>query len=273
MLAMNAMAQETMTMNAGRDGLSISPIAGPKTIGSVAFPINFVAFPINFVAFLINFVAFPIVSVAFLIVSVTLPIASETDTIVPVTEAFISIVDTIVSTTDTSFLATEPYAVAEKTAGAVPAGSIQPSPPNRQLTKQGDTTMANKFRTLIGFSKHSVQQLVATAGAVIQGMTGNKAFPSPSPDLTAVQAALNELNAAIAAQPHGGAKATADKNNKREALIGVLQKLVQYVQLHCGNDLAVLLSSGFSAASTSRTQVPLPKPAIVSVDNGNTTEL
>ena len=100
MLAMNAMAQETMTMNAGRDGLSISPIAGAKTIGSVAF----------------------------LIVSVTLPIASETDTIVPVTEAFISIVDTIVSTTDTSFLATEPYAVAEKTAGAVPAGSIQHQP-------------------------------------------------------------------------------------------------------------------------------------------------
>ena len=100
MLAMNAMAQETMTMNAGPDGLSISLIAGPKTIGSVAFPI----------------------------VSVTLPIASETDTIVPVTEAFISIVDTIVSTTDTSFLATEPYAVAEKTAGAVPAGSIQHQP-------------------------------------------------------------------------------------------------------------------------------------------------
>src|SRR6266478_5785488 len=140
MLAMNAMAQETMTMNAGRDGLSISPIAGPKTIGSVAFLISFVAFPISFVAFLINFVAFPVVSVAFLIVSVTLPIASETDTIVSVTEAFISIVDTIVSTTDTSFLATEPYAVAEKTAGAVPAGSIQPSTPNQQLTKQGDTT-------------------------------------------------------------------------------------------------------------------------------------
>ena len=45
--------------------------------------------------------------------------------------------------------------------------------------------MAQKFRTLVGFSKQSVQQLVATAGAVIQSMTGNKAFPSPSPAETA----------------------------------------------------------------------------------------
>jgi len=105
-------------------------------------------------------------------------------------------------------------------------------------------------------------------------MTGNKAFPSPSPDLTAVQAALDELNAAIAAQPHGGAKATADKNNKREALIGVLQRLAQYVQLNCGNDLAVLLSSGFSAAAAGiRTRLPLDKPSIVSVDNGNSSQL
>ena len=133
--------------------------------------------------------------------------------------------------------------------------------------------MPQRIRTSVGFSRQSDQELVATAGAVIKGMTGNNAFPSPPVDLAALQAALDELNAAIAAQAHGGPAATADKNNKRETLIDVLLKLGQYVQLHCGNDLAVLLSSGFSAATSTRTRTPLDKPAIVSVDNGNTTQL
>jgi len=66
------------------------------------------------------------------------------------------------------------------------------------------------------------------------------------------------LNAAIAASPTVGRGNGRQENNKREALIGVLQKLAQYVQLHCGNDLAVLLSSGFLRRQHEPAQVPLP---------------
>jgi len=52
-----------------------------------------------------------------------------------------------------------------------------------------------------------------------------------------------------------------------------LRKLKHYVEDNCNNDLAVLLSSGFQAAATSRTRSPLANPAILGIDFGNSTEL
>ncbi len=43
--------------------------------------------------------------------------------------------------------------------------------------------MAEHIRTLQGFKSQTDPQIVATAGAVLQGMTGNTAFPSPPVDL------------------------------------------------------------------------------------------
>jgi hypothetical protein len=111
------------------------------------------------------------------------------------------------------------------------------------------------------------------AGAVIAGLTNNPSFPAPTVDLKGVQAAADDLNAALAAQAHGGSAATAEKNNKQEALITVLRKVKHYVEDNCGNDLAVLLSSGFQAAATTRNRSPLANPSILSVDIGNSTEL
>jgi hypothetical protein len=88
-----------------------------------------------------------------------------------------------------------------------------------------------------------------------------------------VQAAADDLNAALAAQAHGGAAATAEKNNKQEALVTLLRKLKHYVEDNCGNDPAVLLSSGFQAASSNRSRSPLANPAIRSIDFGNSAEL
>jgi hypothetical protein len=51
-----------------------------------------------------------------------------------------------------------------------------------------------------------------------------------------VQGAVDELNAALAAQPHGGTAVTAEKRNKQEALITILRKLKHYVEDNCGND-------------------------------------
>ena len=111
------------------------------------------------------------------------------------------------------------------------------------------------------------------ADAVITGLTGNAAFPAPTVDLKAVQAAADDLNAALAAQAHGGTAATAEKNNKQEALIVLLRKLKHYVEDNCGNDLAVLLSSGFQSAATTRNRSPLANPSIIDVDLGNSAEL
>jgi Fibronectin type III domain len=133
--------------------------------------------------------------------------------------------------------------------------------------------MSHRISIAGGFGKQTPEQLVMTAGAVISGLTNNPAFPSPTVDLNAVQAAADDLKAAVAAQVHGGTAATAEKNNKQEALIKILFKLKHYVEDNCENDLALLLSSGFQAAAATRDRSPLANPSILGIDRGNSDEL
>ena len=133
--------------------------------------------------------------------------------------------------------------------------------------------MAPQVKPVLGFKTQSDQQVATTATAVIKEMTGNPAFPNPPVDLKVVQAAVDELNAALAAQVQGGTAATALKKNKREAVVTLLRQLAHYVHDTCGNNPAVLLSSGFQLVTSSRTRYPLAKPSIVSIDAGKSTEL
>jgi len=104
-------------------------------------------------------------------------------------------------------------------------------------------------------------------------MTGNTVFPSPPVDLKAAQAAVDELNAAIAAQPNGGPAATAHKINKRTELIAILAKLAHYVQDNCARDPAAVLNAGFMVAAGGRASSPLDKPSIASIDFGLSSQL
>ena len=130
-----------------------------------------------------------------------------------------------------------------------------------------------QIRVSLGFAQASEHQLEETAGEVIDGMTGNAAYPTPPLTMVALQTLLTAFTEAIAAQAQGGPAATALKDQKKDALIAGLRLLANYVQGACNNDLAVLLSSGFEAVSTSRSRSPLEKPEGVEVDNGNTGEL
>jgi hypothetical protein len=133
--------------------------------------------------------------------------------------------------------------------------------------------MAPHIRIADGLRTQTVEQLINTAGSIINGMIGNPSFPSPPVDLKTVQAAVDDLTAALAAQPNGGPAATAEKKNKQAALIVLLRRLRHYVEDHCGNDLSVLLSSGFRAAVTTRVRLPLANPSILNIRFGNSTEL
>ena len=133
--------------------------------------------------------------------------------------------------------------------------------------------MVPQHRIADGLRTRTAEQLISTASAIINGMTGNPSFPSPPVDLKTVQEAVDDLSSALAAQPNGGPAAIAEKKNKQEALIGLLRRLRRYVEDHCGNDLSVLLSSGFQAAVTTRVRSPLETPSILNIRFGNSTEL
>jgi hypothetical protein len=133
--------------------------------------------------------------------------------------------------------------------------------------------MSPRIRIAHGLLTQSAEQLITTAGAIIKGLTDNPAFPSPPVDLKTVQAAVDDLKAALAAQLNGGRAATAEKKNKQAALIELLRSLRYYVDDRCGNDLSVLLSSGFQPAVTTRVRSPLTNPSIIDINLGNSTEL
>ena len=126
----------------------------------------------------------------------------------------------------------------------------------------------SQLRVLLGFTNAPDHILEETTGAVIQHLYGNVAFPSPPVPTATLQSALTAFTASIAAQAAGGPPTTANKNNKRDALIALLRQLAGYVQQNCNNNMAMLLSSGFDAVSTNRAQSDLPAPAIRAIDNG-----
>ena len=137
------------------------------------------------------------------------------------------------------------------------------------------TTIKNMphLRVLLGFINAPDHSIVEITTSVLENLYDPPAYPNPPVTKVALQAALTAFTTAMAAQSQGGPAATADKNNKREALIALLRLLAGYVQENCGNNLATLLLSGFEAVSTNRASVPLEKPAILGVTNGNSGQL
>lgn len=130
-----------------------------------------------------------------------------------------------------------------------------------------------QLRVLLGFTNAPDHSLEETAQAVLDNLYGHAAYPSPPVTKPALQAALTAFSQAIAAAKMGGPADTADKNNKRDALVALLRQLAGYVQMHHGNDLALLLGSGFEAVSSNRSPAPMVGPTIRDILNGNTGQL
>jgi hypothetical protein len=111
------------------------------------------------------------------------------------------------------------------------------------------------------------------ADDVIDGMTGNAAFPSPpitAPDLTTLNTAFRT---AITAADAGGPMQTAAKNKAYSAVTDALRKDANYVEIQSDNDLETLLSSGYDVISTNRAQAPLDQPVIGEISNLATTQI
>ena len=144
---------------------------------------------------------------------------------------------------------------------------------NGKVPQPTQTKMPH-LRVHLGFTKapdHSVEE---TGSAVSAGLYGNAAYPSPPVTKAALDAATLAFDKAIAAAKLGGPADTADKNNKREALITLLRQLAGYVQANHHDDLAVLLSSGFDAVSTNRAPAAaLAPPHIRDILNGNSGQI
>lgn len=128
-------------------------------------------------------------------------------------------------------------------------------------------------RVSLGFAQYTDSELSDFYTSVNTGLTGNAAFPNLPITLAAFTALGTTFIEKLAAALDGGKQAIAARNVARANLIGGLRQLASYVQTVAGNDLPVLLSSGFQPVNQSTTRQPLPKPVVENIDNFQTTKL
>jgi hypothetical protein len=117
----------------------------------------------------------------------------------------------------------------------------------------------NILKVSLMFSYYSDSLLITFVQAVLVGMTGNANFATPSPTLLFITTLLNNFITAFADAADGSRTAIAIKNQKRELLIGGMRLLASYVQDMGLNDVAILISSGFSIYGGPRIPRPLPE--------------
>jgi|SRR5579883_2704354 len=76
----------------------------------------------------------------------------------------------------------------------------------------------------------SVAVLIAVATAIVDGLTGNASFPTPVPTIAALQAAIAALASAQTAALTRAQGTVEVRDEKRAALVALLQQLKVYVQ-------------------------------------------
>ena len=128
-------------------------------------------------------------------------------------------------------------------------------------------------RVSLSFARYNDSLLSDFYTSVNTSLTGNAAFPNLPITLAAFAVLGNTFIEKLAAAFDGGKLAVAEKNVARENLIAALRQIASYVQTVAGENLPVLLSSGFEPVSQNRTQSPLPKPVVENIDNIQSTML
>lgn len=97
--------------------------------------------------------------------------------------------------------------------------------------------------------------LIVSTNGIITALTGNASFANPVPTLAEITTSLGIFTTAVSEAAGGGVALTAARNDKREALATLLRDLAAWVQLNCGGDLAILLTSGFPTQKPTRQPV------------------
>ena len=117
--------------------------------------------------------------------------------------------------------------------------------------------MSTNNKVSLKFLELSDPALDEFAANNVSCLTGNAAFAGLPVDPVALGALRLTFHNAVIAAADGGTQLTAQKNEARVALQNALRQDAAYVQSIAGQNLALLLTSGFKASSTNRTPAPL----------------
>lgn len=127
------------------------------------------------------------------------------------------------------------------------------------------------MKTLIAkleLSKKTDLELAEYAQDKITKITGNPSFPTPNPQLSAIQTKLNEYMAAIVQADEGTKADTQHKNDLRADLEDMLRELAQYCITASNGNASKFLSSGFDLKGEKTPVGILPAPENLILSDG-----
>ena len=126
-----------------------------------------------------------------------------------------------------------------------------------------------KIKAKLGFHGVSDSDVLKAGNTAYDGLLNNAAYPNPTVPLPTFRQALDSFSALIVDAEDGGKKSVSAKDKQRAAVIKMYELLGHYVEGTCNNDLATFNTSGFTAASTTRTAPQPLAPAKFSwIDRG-----
>jgi hypothetical protein len=126
-------------------------------------------------------------------------------------------------------------------------------------------------RVSLGFAQYSDAKLSDFYTTTYTSLNGNAAFANLPVALPAYQTLGNTFIEKLAAAADGGKLAQAEKVVARAALVDAMRLIASYVQSEAGNNLPVMLTSGFLPVSANTVPSPLPKPVVENIDNFQST--
>jgi hypothetical protein len=132
------------------------------------------------------------------------------------------------------------------------------------------TTPTNSVHRSIATLKlpDKVPALITYANGIVKGMTGNPSFPTPTPSLATVTAAIDDLQSAETAALARTKGAVATRNEKRAALVALLEMLRAYIQSTADatveNGASIIQSAGIAVRKPT-----VRKPRVFAAEQGD----
>src|SRR5205814_1925913 len=102
---------------------------------------------------------------------------------------------------------------------------------------------------------------IARARQIVDALTGNTSFPTPSPALATVTTAAADFNTAYAtahAARQTAKERTTDQNNKEDVLDKLISQVAAYVESVAADDALLVQSAGLDIRSSFSTSTDTP---------------
>ena len=131
------------------------------------------------------------------------------------------------------------------------------------------STKVSPVKAVMGFSTLTDPKLLMLASGVLKALTGNAAFPTPTPSLATFTTDLTSFSNAATAALDGGKNARSARDRAKKVLVADLKQLAMYAETNCNEDPAVFNTSGFTAKAKAASSGPVGVPVIKSLDYGN----